>query len=172
MALGGYLAGVSEIEHYDSERKREQWEVVHVPHKEEAEISEIFEPYGLTAQQIEPILEHLKKNPELWVDFMMKFELNLERPEANRSWISAITIGVSYLLGGIIPLLPYVFIAKAFDALMVSAAVTVLALFIFGYVKSRLLGTSSPLFGALQMAIIGSVAAGAAYGVAQLIPQA
>jgi VIT1/CCC1 family predicted Fe2+/Mn2+ transporter len=149
MALGGYLAGLSEIEHYDAERKRELWEVDFCPAKEEREIVEIFEPYGITEDALQPLLGHLKENKETWVDFMMKFELNLERPESNRTWISALTIGISYFLGGVLPL----------------------ALFVFGYVKSVLLGNSKPLVGAIQMMIVGSLAAGAAYGVAQLIPQ-
>jgi VIT1/CCC1 family predicted Fe2+/Mn2+ transporter len=171
MALGGYLAGLSEIEHYDNERKREQWEVDYLPEREEREIVEIFEPYGISETALQPLLRHLKANKDTWVDFMMKFELNLERPEPNRSWISALTIGTSYFLGGTIPLAPYAFIPLAKDALLVSVAVTVLALFVFGFVKSKILGAARPFVGALQMVLVGSLAAGAAYGVAKLIPQ-
>jgi VIT1/CCC1 family predicted Fe2+/Mn2+ transporter len=171
MALGGYLAGLSEIEHYDSERKREQWEIIHLPHREEQEIVEIFEPYGLPKQSLEPLMDHLRRNTEIWVDFMMKFELNLERPEPSRSYISALTIGSSYFLGGVVPLFPYAIFANANTALMVSAITTVCALFIFGFVKARLLGQGKPFLSAIQMAFIGSVAAASAYGVAQLIPQ-
>ncbi len=87
MGLGGWLAGNSEIEHYDSERKREEKEIILVPHREEREIEEIFEPYGMTRQDIEPLLTKLKADHTKWVDFMMKFELNLERPEEYRSWV-------------------------------------------------------------------------------------
>jgi VIT1/CCC1 family predicted Fe2+/Mn2+ transporter len=102
---------------------------------------------------------------------MMKFELNLERPLANRSWISALTIGSSYFFGGVIPLLPYALTPNADVALLSSCCVTLFALFIFGYIKSRLLGTSRPFLGALQMTFVGALAAGAAYGVARAIPQ-
>ncbi|KAJ3367663.1 hypothetical protein HDU91_001230 [Kappamyces sp. JEL0680] len=101
----------------------------------------------------------------------MKFELNLEKPSSNRSWISALTIGASYFLGGLIPLVPYACIGTASTALTVSAGVTILALFVFGYVKSLLLGTGKPWLGAFQMAIVGTLAAGAAYGIAKAIPQ-
>jgi VIT1/CCC1 family predicted Fe2+/Mn2+ transporter len=171
MALGGYLAGLSEIEHYDSERLREQWEIVHLPEREEEEIVEIFEPYGLDRNSVNPLLAHLKENPDAWVDFMMKFELNLERPDPNRTWISAVTIGVSYLLGGIVPLVPYAIFENARMGLLVSACVTVLALFVFGYVKAKIMGNSKAFVSALQMTFVGSIAAAAAYGVAQAIPQ-
>ena len=88
MGLGGWLAGRSEIEHYDSERKREEREILEVPHREEKEIEEIFEPYGLTRQDIEPVLKKLRADHKKWVDFMMKFELNLERPDPSRSWVT------------------------------------------------------------------------------------
>ncbi|KAJ3323109.1 hypothetical protein HDV06_002121 [Boothiomyces sp. JEL0866] len=171
MALGGYLAGLSEIEHYDSERIREQVEVDELPERETQEIYEIFEPYGMNDKQLQPLIAKLQSDKEIWVDFMMKFELGLERPDPNRSWISALTIGVSYFGGGVVPLLPYVFISHAMTALMVSAIVTVVALFIFGYVKSILLGNVRPFLGALQMTIVGALAAGAAFGIASLLPK-
>jgi hypothetical protein len=98
MGLGGYLAGNLEIEHYDAERLREQFEVETVPEREEEEIVEIFEPFGLSKRDIIPLLTALKKDPEKWVDFMMKFELGLERPSKYQTWISALTIGTSYLV--------------------------------------------------------------------------
>ncbi|KAJ1541164.1 hypothetical protein HK405_010842 [Cladochytrium tenue] len=100
MGLGGYLAGMSEIEHYDAERARERMEVDVMPEEEEQEIVDIFHPYGLDRESIEPLLSLLKANPETWVDFMMRFELSLERPSVHRSWISAITIGLSYFVSG------------------------------------------------------------------------
>ncbi|KAJ2995125.1 hypothetical protein HDV02_001063 [Globomyces sp. JEL0801] len=160
MALGGFLAGLSEIEHYDSERKREVYEVEEMPIHEENEIVEIFEPYGLDRTALQPLLDHLKANKETWVDFMMKFELNLERPDPNRSWA-----------GGVIPLIPYALIPVARTALMYSAICTIVTLFIFGYVKSVLVGYKKPLWGGFQMMLVGSLAAGAAFGVAKLIPQ-
>ena len=171
MGLGGFLAGMSEIEHFDSERLREVQEVETVPEREEEEIYEIFEPYGLSRTAIEPVVEALKKDKERWVDFMMKFELNLDKPDVSRSWISALTIGISYLLGGLVPLVPYMFIPVATTALYVSVATTIFALFLFGFVKAKLLGIKRPLVSAIQMAFIGAVAAGAAFGIARAIPQ-
>ena len=100
----------------------------------------------------------------------MKFELGLERPDKNRAWTSALTIGTSYFFGGAIPLFPYALVPNAKEALMISSIVTVTSLFVFGYVKSKLLGNNRPFVGALQMMIVGAVAAAAAYYVAQLLP--
>ncbi|KAI8391157.1 Ccc1 family [Radiomyces spectabilis] len=170
MGLGGYLAALSEIDHYKTERQREEREVEECPQDEEDEIVEILEPYGLDRETIQPIIDKLKANPEKFVDFMMKFELNLEMPDPRRSWISALTIGLSYFVGGLIPLLPYIFIDDATLALYVSVAVTSLTLLIFGYVKSRLVNPKGALWGAIQTLLIGALAAGASYGIVYLLP--
>src|SRR6266571_3008009 len=74
MGLGGYLAGRSDVEHYLSERKREHREVRDVLAEEEAEVRKIFEDYGLSTKEIDPIVERLRAKPEAWVEFMMRFE--------------------------------------------------------------------------------------------------
>ncbi|KAI8338997.1 Ccc1 family [Chlamydoabsidia padenii] len=170
MALGGYLAARSEMEHYKTERHREEREVEECPQDEEDEIVEILEPYGLDRDTIQPLIDKLKSNPEQFVDFMMKFELGLEMPDPRRSWISALTIGSSYFIGGLIPLTPYVFMDDAMLALWVSVAVTSLTLLIFGYVKSRLVNPKGAVWGAIQTLLIGALAAGASYGIVYLLP--
>ncbi|KAL1928061.1 hypothetical protein VTP01DRAFT_2977 [Rhizomucor pusillus] len=170
MGLGGYLAAKSEIEHYKTERLREEREVEECPQDEEEEIVEILEPYGLDRQTLQPLIEKLKSDPVKFVDFMMRFELNLEMPDPNRSWISALTIGLSYFVGGLIPLLPYVFIDQATLALYVSVAVTSLTLLIFGYIKSRLVNPQSAIKGAFQTLLIGAIAAGASYSIVYFLP--
>lgn len=180
MGLGGYLAGLSEIEHYDSERAREKYEVENMPEREEEEINEIFEEYGVSRNAIQPIVQHLKANPHEWVDFMMKvsqmffhfqFELGLERPNPNRTWVSALTIGISYLLGGLVPLLPYVFVPNAQQALIVSCITTTVALLIFGYIKAAILGNPRKISSAIHMTLTGAMAGAAAYFIAGLVPQ-
>ena len=120
---------------------------------------------------VTPLIQHLEKNTELWVDFMMKFELNLERPNPNRTWISALTIGFSYLLGGFFPLIPYIFIVNTEIALLCSAGVTICALFFFGYFKAIAMGSKRKLQSALQMTLTGALAGASAYLIAQAIPQ-
>ncbi|KAL1918772.1 uncharacterized protein VTP21DRAFT_2794 [Calcarisporiella thermophila] len=170
MGLGGYLAARSEAEHYRTERRREEMEVVECPADEEEEIVEIMEPYGLDRVTIQPMIERLKANPEKFVDFMMKFELNLEEPDPERSWKSAMTIGLSYLVGGFIPLLPYFFIVRADVALLVSVIVTGISLLVFGYIKSYYLSPKQAVWGALQTLLVGGFAALCSYGLVKAIP--
>ncbi len=168
MGLGGYLAARGDAEHYASERTREEREIVTMPEAEAREVQEIFETYGLTADESSSVVGALRKRPQDWVNFMMRFELGLEQPDRSRAWKSALTIAGAYALGGIIPLAAYLFIADAHQALRVSAVVTLLALGTFGAIKGRF--TGAPVArGAFQTALIGSLAAAAAFGIARWI---
>lgn len=168
MGLGGFLAGRTEVDHYNSELKREYNEVELVPEQEKAEVKEVFAEFGLSAHLQDEIADELSKDKKKWVDFMMKYELGLEEPNPNRATKSALTIGFSYIAGGIIPLSPYLVIDNAQEALNYSCAVTLICLFIFGYFKSKLTGQPA-LSGALKVVVIGALAAGAAFGMAKLI---
>jgi VIT1/CCC1 family predicted Fe2+/Mn2+ transporter len=167
MGLGGYLAARSDAEHYASERKREQSEVVQKPLDEVREVQEVFQEYGLRDDEIEPIITAFKRHPEDWVDFMMRFELGLERPDPKRALRSASTIAGSYVVGGLIPLGPYMVIGKAQTALVVSILISLAALAVFGYTKGRFTGTR-PWRSAWQTVIIGGIAATAAFALARL----
>ncbi len=167
MGLGGYLAAKTESEHYTSERKRELREMREIPHEEEREVAEIFKVYGLAENEIRSIINRLREDPMKWVDFMMRFELGLEAPDPSRALHSAITISLAYILGGLVPLMPYMLIDNAAFALKVSALFTLLALFGFGYIKGKFTG-SKPLKSAIQTALIGGLAAIAAFLIAQI----
>jgi VIT1/CCC1 family predicted Fe2+/Mn2+ transporter len=167
MGLGGYLAGRSEIDHYRSERSREVREVHEVPAEEEAEVRGIFERYGVSGEHIEPMLTALRARPEAWVDFMMRFELGLEEPRAARARASALTIGGSYAVGGLVPLAPYMAFASAATAMAWSVAITLVALFAFGLVKGKL-ASGRPWRSAVQAAAIGGVAAATAFALTRL----
>jgi VIT1/CCC1 family predicted Fe2+/Mn2+ transporter len=168
MGLGGYLAARGDAEHYASEKQREQREIVERAHDEEEEIYEIFEQYSVPRAAATPVLNSLKQNPVAWVDFMMRFELGLEAPAANRAHRSALTIATSYIVGGLVPLLPYMLVADANHALNFSVAITLAALALFGALKGRFLGTNW-LRSAIQTTLIGGAAAAAAYGLARLL---
>lgn len=168
MGLGGYLAGKSDAEHYAKEREREKREVAEIPHEEMREVSEVFQEYGLTEEETQPIVEALRRQPKKWIDFMMRFELGLEKPEPKRAMTSALTIGGAYAAGGFVPLTPYMLTPDPSRALFISIGVTLLALLIFGFVKGRFTGTR-PMRSALQTALIGSAAAGAAFMIARAI---
>ena len=168
MGLGGYLAARGDAEHYVSERQREEREVVERTQDEEEEIYEIFEQYSVDRVSAAPVLTALKQNPAAWVDFMMRFELGLEEPAANRAHRSALTIAASYIAGGLIPLLPYMLVANNITALKLSVLITLLALAIFGALKGNLVGTGW-LRSALQTVSIGGAAAAVAYLLARLL---
>lgn len=168
MGLGGFLASKADSEHYDSERRREEREVVERTRDEEEEIYEVFERYGVQRTESEPVLLALKRSPQHWVDFMMSFELGLEKPAPNRARQSALTIALSYVVGGLIPLAPYMLVGQITTALELSIGITMAALLLFGAVKGRLTG-EKPLRSALQTLIIGGLAAGAAYALASLL---
>jgi VIT1/CCC1 family predicted Fe2+/Mn2+ transporter len=168
MGLGGYLAARSDAEHYDSERRREQDEVRNIPAAETKEVTDLLAAYGVGAEAAAPLVRALQERPEAWIDFMMRFELGLERPDPRRALISAATIASAYVAGGLIPLAPYFVVAVAARALTVSVAVTLLALFVFGYVKGHFTG-AGPIRSALQTALVGGLAAAAAFGIAHAI---
>jgi len=168
MGLGGYLAGRSDAEHYASERAREHREVREKPGEERREVAEVFRQYGLTDGEIVPILDAFQKRPQQWIDFMMRFELGLERPDPRRAWKSAARIGGAYAVGGLVPLGPYMLIDRPSMALALSVALTLAALWIFGFVKGRFTG-ARPWKSAVQTTLIGGLAASAAFGIARAV---
>ena len=168
MGLGGYLAARGDAEHYDAERAREEREVVEKPDAEAAEVEKALGEYGLTAEEVAPVVRALRARPAAWVDFMMRYELGLERPDPRQAIISAATIAGAYVAGGLIPLAPYFFSETAHGALRVSILVTLVALGVFGYFRARFT-TRRPVRGALQTIAIGGVAAAAAFALARLI---
>jgi VIT1/CCC1 family predicted Fe2+/Mn2+ transporter len=168
MGLGGYLAARSDAEHYASERRREDQEIIEKPDAEKAEVRDIFLSYGLAAEDAGRIVEAMAANPDTFAEFMMRFELGLEAPDPKRALVSAVTIGLSYIAGGAIPLAPYLFVAKAASGLLASVVMTLMALLVFGFVKARLTG-QHPVRGAVQTAAIGGLAAAAAFLIARAV---
>ncbi|CAN1138297.1 Vacuolar iron transporter 1 [Linum perenne] len=168
MGLGGYLAARSEADHYSRELKREQEEIIAVPDTEAAEVAEILADYGVQPHEYAPVVNALRKNPQAWLDFMMKFELGLEKPDPRRALQSALTIAIAYIIGGLVPLIPYMFIPRAQEAVIASVIVTLIALLLFGYAKGRFTG-SRPFMSALQTALIGAIASAAAFGIARAV---
>ena len=170
MGLGGYLAGKTEIDHYNAEVKREIYEVDNMPDKEKEEVRVIFANMGMSESTQNQVVEEMSKDKDKWVDFMMRYELGLEKPDAKRARNSALNIGLSYIIGGMVPLTPYFFTAQPIDGLKLSAAITVACLFVFGFFKARFTG-QNPWGGAVRVMLIGSVAAAAAFFIAHLFSQ-
>jgi vacuolar iron transporter family protein len=168
MGLGGYLAARGDAEHYAHEQAREEYEITTVPDAEAQEIVEIFQTYGISAEECTRVVESLRARPKDWVSFMMRFELGLEPPEPGRAWKSALTIACAYAIGGVIPLSAYLVISDSHRALQLSVVVTIAALAIFGGIKGHFTGVPI-LLSALQTSVIGGLAAAAAFGIARWI---
>ena len=168
MGLGGYLAGKTEQDHYNSELKREYDEVERVPEMEKQEVRDFFKQIGLSEEIQHKAAEEIAKDKKQWVDFMMKYELGLDEPDPKRAAKSALNIGLSYIVGGIIPLSPYFFINNSTQALKISVIATLICLFVFGYFKSKMTGVNA-FRGAVKVTLIGAVAAAAAFGIAKLL---
>lgn len=167
MGLGGYLAGKTEQDHYNSEEKREYNEVDNLREREIEETKEFFANIGLSKDLQDKATEEICRDNKHWVDFMMKYELGLEKPDPKRATKSALNIGLSYIVGGLVPLSPYFFVSSPLEGLKISLIVTLICLFIFGFFKSRMTGVN-PWWGAVRVMLIGAVAAAAAFGVAKL----
>ena len=168
MGLGGYLAARNDAEHYASERKREEDEVREKPGAERKEVADILASYGLTRDQSAPIIAAFEEQPKQWVDWMMRFELGLEEPDPKRAHQSAFTIAGSYIAGGLIPLGPYMALGHPHTAFVWSVAATLVALAAFGYIKGSFTGTA-PARSAVRTAVIGGLAAAAAYLIAKAV---
>ncbi len=167
MGLGGYLAGKTEQDHYNSEVKREYYEVENLRHREIEETKEFFANIGLSEEIQNKATEEIARDKDKWVDFMMKYELGLDKPDPKRARNSALNIGLSYIAGGLVPLAPYFFVSTPLAGLEFSVVFTLACLFIFGYFKSKITGIP-PFMGAVRVMLIGALAAGAAFGVARL----
>lgn len=167
MGLGGYLAGKTEQDHYNSEVKREYYEVENLRHREIEETKEFFKNIGLSEELQNKATEEIAKDKKQWVEFMMKYELGLDKPDPRRATKSALNIGLSYVVGGLVPLSPYFFVDSPTEGLGISVVVTLLCLFVFGWFKSNITGVN-PWWGALRVMLIGAAAAAAAFGVAKL----
>lgn len=170
MGLGGYLAAQNDADHYENERRREEREIEEIPEEEAREVLEVFKEFGLTEAEALPVVESLQQRPQQWIDFMMRFELGLEAPDPKRALNSAVTIAGAYIAGGLIPLGPYILMHDAQSALMASVGFTLVALAIFGGVKGHYTGMPI-LCSALRTAVIGGLAAAAAFGIARLVSE-
>ncbi|KAH9620412.1 hypothetical protein KSS87_007954 [Heliosperma pusillum] len=158
----------SEADHYARELKREQEEIIAVPDTEAAEIAEILSEYGIEPHEYNPVVNALRRKPQAWLEFMMKFELGLEKPDPRRALQSAFTIAISYIIGGIVPLFPYMFLEEAREAVSASVIVTLIALLVFGFAKGYFTG-NKPFRSAFETAFIGAIASAAAFGMAKLV---
>lgn len=168
MGLGGFMAARSEHESYQTELAREQREVVEKRDAEIEEVRDVFRRYGLAGEPLEAATNAVISNEKGWVDFMMREELGLEEPDPKRALNSALTIGLSYIAGGVIPLAPYAFNLPITQALLYSVVLTLIALFAFGALKGRFTGV--PVWrSAFQTMLVGAIASAVAFAIARAV---
>jgi VIT1/CCC1 family predicted Fe2+/Mn2+ transporter len=165
MGLGGYLAAKTDIEHFDAEVARELREIAEVPHREVAEVESVMRGFGLEGEPLERVVAAITADRDRWVEFMMRFELGIERPDPRRAFTSALTIGGAYIVGGLVPLVPYMLVPAVPDAMVWSVISTGVALLAFGAIKGRFTGMNL-VRSAIQTLVVGGLAAGAAFGLA------
>lgn len=168
MGLGGYLAARSDADAYRHELARERNEIAELPERETEEVRAIFTDYGVEGAALDAAVAAVTARPESWLRFMMKEELGLEEPDPKRAVMSALTIGGAYVAGGLVPLLPFVLPLPIERSLLLSAAVTLVALALFGAVKAKFTGLPTAR-GAGQTVLLGGLAAGVAYALARTI---
>jgi vacuolar iron transporter family protein len=168
MGLGGYLAARTDAEHFAGERSREERETHELPETEAAEVAQVFRGYGLPEETVTAVVRAIRSDRKRWVDFMIKFELGMSEPDPGRARNSALTIALAYVAGGLIPLAPYFLLRSVQAALIGSIIVTLLALFIFGFIKGRFT-TNRSVRSAWQTVLVGGVAAAAAFAIARMI---
>jgi VIT1/CCC1 family predicted Fe2+/Mn2+ transporter len=168
MGLGGYLAARTDAEHYAAERRREEEESRIYPDREKWEVAAILHRYGVRGEVLRQAVDAIAADRKKWVDFMMRFELDLTEPDPHRAAQSAATVGGAFALGGLLPLLPYMLLGSPSGALLVSCTLTGAALFGLGWLKAHAKGLA-PLRVALQSLATGGAAAILAYLAASLL---
>jgi len=168
MGLGGYLAARSDVDSYAAELAREQREIIELPEREREEVRDIFLSYGVDGSALDAAVAAITAQPESWLRFMMREELGLDAPDPKRALRSGLTIGMAYIAGGMVPLFPYFFPLGVHRSLLISAAISLIALAVFGAVKAHFTGIA-PIRGSAQTVLLGGAAAGVAYVLATLI---
>ncbi|EXK23682.1 hypothetical protein FOMG_19557 [Fusarium oxysporum f. sp. melonis 26406] len=167
MGLGAWLAADTDRQHYEKELTRKEQEVHQMPNAEEHEIHDIFAEYGISHEASTAVVQSLRANPDMYIKFMMHFKLRLEKPGSFKSWLSALFMGLSYFIGGLIPMVPYFCFKNVYHALFASIGISVVILLTFGYVKAHITGldTKESAFSAVQTLVVGAFAAATSYGI-------
>lgn len=169
MGLGGYLGAKSEAEAYNA-ALCETKNIVDIDReKASSMIRDSFSSYDFSEQTLSSMITNLSADREQMVDFLMRFHHQLAEDDhtPSRAYASGLTISLGYFFGGLVPLLPYLFFSDMQHAFFNSVFVMALALFVFGWAKTSLLGEGDRWIcfrNGLQMMMLGGVAAGAAMG--------
>lgn len=158
MALGNFLAVKSQKEHYEAMERVERWEMEHKPEAEKNEVREIYTKMGFDKETVETLTKKVTSDPKLWLKVMMRDELGVTREEADQPVISGGVIGLFYLLGGIPPVLPFIFFTPVARALIISIIVSLTVMASIGLIRWYL-NKGSVRGKIVETVIIGMIAA-------------
>jgi predicted membrane protein (TIGR00267 family) len=169
MGSGSYLSSKAEKELHASEIEKEARELETNPDEEMAELIEIYQQEGLTMEEAERMAERVASDRTLWLKTLVEKELGLSLENLANPAKDALTMGVSFLLGAIVPMVPYLFIGTT-TVIWVSIAVTVAALFVVGLFKARVTG-KHPLRAGLEVMVIGTASGLLGYLIGTVFPR-
>jgi VIT1/CCC1 family predicted Fe2+/Mn2+ transporter len=157
MGAVAFTSTIAEADYYDSELEREQRHIKQVPKLEREEVRQIYQQKGFQSELLEHIVETITANPDVWVAVMMAEEHQLTPIDRKQSWKVALVVGISAIIGSLIPLIPFIFLPVATD-MWVSVAITALVLFVVGGYKARVT-VGHPGRSGLELAVIGTLSA-------------
>ncbi|MDE2021059.1 MAG: VIT1/CCC1 transporter family protein, partial [Patescibacteria group bacterium] len=162
MAASNFLGTRSENALYRSEQRREEDEVEHKTQIEKDEIGEIFEAHGFAESERNQLVDLVSRNKKFWVDFMMRYELGLPKPESDSAWKAGALTFASFVIAGSLPLLPFLILGAGPNTFLYSILSTAASLFVVG-ASRQFITKEHWLLGGLEMLLIGGLAAVAAY---------
>ena len=167
MAAVAYTSKLTEADYYQSEYEREKWEIEHVPEGEREEIRALYENYGFKGKVLDEIVNRITANKDVWLKVMMEQELKLEPVERKQALPVGIIVGVSAMIGSIIPLAPFFFFPLK-GAIFISLIISAFILFIVGFYKAKQTIGRDLLKQGVEMMLIGMVSALVGYFVGSL----
>jgi len=168
MAVQNYLAVKSQREILESEINREEYEIENTPEDERKEIEQIYKAKGFEGDELKMVVDRITSDKKIWLKTMLTEELGLNLEIIGNPIKGAIVMFVSFLIGGVLPILPY-FIVKIgfinnFTALMIAISISLASSFIIGAIKGRL-AKKSWVKGGLEMSLLGTGIALLGYGI-------
>lgn len=157
MGAVAYTSTVADTEHYQSELKREKWEIEHNPTGEAEEIRQIYIKRGFSGELLDQVVEKIVSDKKVWLDVMMVDELRLQPAAKNQALKSTFVVGLSAIVGSLIPLFPFFFLPLQMSV-TISLAVTALTLFLVGVYKAKVTVGNCYKSG-IELTVIGMVSA-------------
>ncbi len=168
MFFGGFLAGRSEHELYKADAAREKNEIENEPEEEKAELRSFYLRKGLTSQEADIVVKRITSDKSTWLEDLLTEELHINETELESPLKVAVALGLAFLAGSFVPLIPYLLLTVKSEALLVSIVVSLVFLFVAGYWKGSLVGKGK-FRSAIEMLSIGAIASAILYIIGNLL---